>query len=42
MKEKRKDYEKPAIRVVKLQHTGLLMTSNRGGLQNYQWYYYEE
>ena len=24
---KRKDYEKPAMRVVKIQHTGMLMTS---------------
>ena len=27
---KRKDYEKPAMRVVKIQHTGMLMTSGFG------------
>jgi len=27
---KRKDYEKPAMRVVKIQHTGMLMTSGDG------------
>ena len=39
MKE-RKDYEKPAMRVVKLQYTGMLMGSKKGtGLQNYWWFY---
>ena len=33
---KRKDYEKPAMRVVKIQHTGMLMTSGFGaGRTNY-------
>ena len=27
---KRKDYEKPAMQVVKIQHTGMLMTSVQG------------
>ena len=27
---KRKDYEKPAMRVVKIMHTGMLMTSGFG------------
>ena len=28
---KRKDYEKPTMKVVKLQHTGMLMTSGQVG-----------
>ena len=33
---KRKDYEKPAMRVVKIQHSGMLMTSGLGaGRTNY-------
>ena len=33
---KRKDYEKPAMRVVKIQHTGMLMTSGLdAGRTNY-------
>ncbi|MBQ9363349.1 MAG: hypothetical protein IJT97_08040 [Bacteroidaceae bacterium] len=37
---KRKDYEKPTMQVVKLQHHGMLMTSvsnqdSRAGVQNY-------
>ena len=33
---KRKDYEKPAMRVVKIQHTGMLMTSGfSAGRTNY-------
>ena len=31
---KRKDYEKPAMRVVKIQHTGMLMTSGNGVTSN--------
>ena len=31
---KRKDYEKPAMRVVKIQHTGMLMTSGDGVTSN--------
>ena len=38
---KRKDYSKPMTQVVKLQHTGMLMTSTQGvqgnGVQNYNW-----
>ena len=26
---KRKDYEKPAVRVVEIQHSGMLMTSDK-------------
>lgn len=32
---KRKDYEKPTMMVVKLQHTGMLMTSGPE-VENYQ------
>ena len=40
---KRKDYEKPTMQVVKLQHAGMLMSSNKGtGMQNYWWYYLDE
>ena len=31
---KRKDYMKPAMRVVKIQHTGMLMTSGFGANRN--------
>jgi hypothetical protein len=41
---KRKDYEKPTMKVVKLQQTGMLMTSNgNAGVQDYTTHdYYEE
>lgn len=34
---KRKDYQEPTIKVVKLQHSGMLMASESGqaGVQNY-------
>lgn len=31
---KRKDYEKPAMRVVKIMHTEMLMTSGKGVTSN--------
>jgi len=37
---KKKLYEKPTMQVVKLQQTGMLMTSNQDsltGVQNYGW-----
>ena len=53
MKEMRKDYEKPAMQVVKLQHTGVLMASGFSavlllldempdGMQDYDWNYCDE
>jgi hypothetical protein len=30
----KKDYEKPTMRVVKLQHTGMLMTSAQQGVKS--------
>lgn len=43
---KRKSYEKPTMKVVKLQHHGMLMVSgqdNQAGVQNYTTNdYYEE
>ena len=38
-------YEKPTMKVVKLQHMGMLMTSNQDsqtGVQDYGWNEYEE
>ena len=35
---KQKQYQKPTTKVVKLQHTGMLMVSgNRASLQDYEW-----
>ena len=37
----RKDYERPTMKVVKLQHTQMLMTSrqeSQATLQDYDWY----
>jgi hypothetical protein len=37
---KRKDYQKPTMKVVMLRHAGMLMTSNKdgqAGVQNYNW-----
>ena len=31
---KKKEYQKPAMRVVKIQHTGMLMTSGNGVTSN--------
>ena len=45
---KRKDYRKPTMKVVKLQHTQMLMTSGEGspnrnaGTQDYGWNEYQE
>lgn len=43
---KRKNYERPTMKVVKLQHTGILIASgdsNSAGLQDYKTNeYYEE
>ena len=38
---KRKDYEKPTMKVVKLRQHGMLMTSTQGkeaGAQSYNWH----
>ena len=38
---KQKQYQEPTTKVVKLQHTGMLMVSDesgRAGLQNYKWH----
>ncbi len=37
---KRKDYRMPTIKVVKLQHAGMLMASESGqaGTQDYTWH----
>ena len=37
---KQKQYQRPTTKVVKLQHTGMLMASgqsNRASLQDYKW-----
>ena len=37
---KKKDYQKPTMQVVKLQHHGMLMTSggeSKASVQNYGW-----
>ena len=37
---KRKDYNRPTMKVVQLQHQGMLMTSTQGkeaGVQSYNW-----
>ena len=37
---KRKDYQKPTMKVVKLRNSGMLMTSTKQsstGVQNYNW-----
>ena len=42
---KQKQYQRPTTKVVKLQHTGMLMTSGESGsagLQNYKTHDYEE
>ena len=42
---KRKDYEKPTTKVVKLRHTGMLMTSGKqgqAGVEDYTWHDVEE
>jgi len=42
---KLKDYDKPTMKVVKIQTTKMLMTSNQNGqtgVQNYDWNEYEE
>ena len=45
---KRKDYRKPTMKVVKLQHTQMLMTSGesspsgKAGMQDYGWNDYQE
>ena len=38
---KQKQYQRPTTKVVKLQHTGMLMVSgqsNSASLQNYEWH----
>ena len=37
---KQKQYQRPTTKVVKLQHTGMLMVSDgrNVGLQNYEWH----
>ena len=41
---KQKQYQRPTTKVVKLQHTGMLMVSGDRsvGLQNYEWHDVEE
>ena len=42
---KRKNYQRPTMKVVMLRHAGMLMTSNKdgqAGVQNYNWTDVEE
>ena len=42
---KQKQYQEPTTKVVKLQHTGMLMVSgesNRASLQDYEMHYVDE
>ena len=42
---KQKQYQRPTTKVVKLQHTGMLMVSgqsNSASLQNYEWHDVDE
>ena len=39
---KQKQYQRPTTKVVKLQHTGMLMMSGDASLQNYKTHDYEE